>query len=228
MGVVNQSGRRVSTLARRTLVAAVLGFSAFSTLLGMRALITFEQTAGSVGAAPLRWPASSAVKRFKGHPEILVFVHPFCSCTDATMAELAQLSVRKKPGAITPAITVLFYRPRGSGWVPNGLWRTAQSFENAHVVWDDDGREANKFGARTSGYALLYNAEGNLLFRGGVTGSRGHRGDNDGLDELAASLDSQRPARAASRVFGCALGSSDKELGGSDKGGSDKERDARL
>jgi hypothetical protein len=144
------------------------------------------------------------------------------------MAELAQLSIRKKSGAVTPVITVLFFRPRGSGWAPNGLWRMAQSLENAHVVWDDDGREANKFGARTPGYALLYSAEGNLLFRGGVTGSRGHRGDNDGLDELAASLDSQRPARAASRVFGCALGSSDKELGSSDKGSSDKEKDARL
>jgi len=214
MGDSRWSGGRVSRRTRRTIAIGLLGFSAFSTLLGMRALIAFDQKAGAARVAPMRWPASSIIKRVKGRPEILVFVHPFCSCTAATMAELAQLSVRKKSGVITAAITVFFFRPRNSGWAPNGLWKQAQSLEGAHVVWDDDGLEARRFGARTSGYALLYSSAGNLLFRGGVTSSRGHQGDNDGLDELSASLDSQLPARAPSRVFGCALGSLDQDTDG--------------
>jgi hypothetical protein len=130
------------------------------------------------------------------------------------MAELAQLSARRKPGAVVPAITVLFYRPRHSGWKPNSLWKKAQNLENARVAWDDDGVEARRFGAQSSGYALLYGAAGNLLFRGGVTGSRGHQGDNYGLDELVASLNSNRPAGASSRVFGCALGNWGEEKAG--------------
>jgi hypothetical protein len=204
-----RSRRRVS--ARQIIVAALLGFSALSTLFGMGALIRFDQTAGSANTPPPQWPALSAIKRFNGRPEILVFVHPFCSCTDATIAELAQLSVRKKPGAITPRVTVLFFRPHNSGWVPNGLWKKAQSLEDAYVAWDDDGLEAKRFGARVSGYALLYSTEGNLLFRGGITGSRGHQGDNYGLDELAASLDLNRPSHASGQVFGCALGNLDEE-----------------
>jgi hypothetical protein len=211
---LQQWGSRVSARTRRTIAIALLGFSAFSTLLGMRALTTFDQKPGVARTAPMRWPASSAIRRFKGRPEIVVFVHPFCSCTVATMAELAQLSVRRKPGVATPVITVLFFRPHNSGWAPNDLWKKAQTLEGANVVWDDDGLEARRFGARTSGYALLYSSEGNLLFRGGVTGSRGHQGDNFGLDELAASVDSQLPARAASRVFGCALGGLDEETDG--------------
>jgi hypothetical protein len=210
----NQWGRRVSARTRRTMAVALLGFGAFSTLLGMRALVAFDQTAGAVAATPTRWPASSAIERFHGRPEILVFVHPFCSCTVATMAELARLPVRQKSGAATPVITVLFFRPGNSGWAPNDLWKKAQGLEGAHVGWDDDGREAKRFGARTSGYVLLYNSAGNLSFGGGVTGSRGHQGDNDGLDELEASLDSGRPARAPSRVFGCALGNLDEEADG--------------
>jgi hypothetical protein len=127
------------------------------------------------------------------------------------MAELAQLAARRKPGTPAPAITVLFYRPRKSGWAANGLWREAQGLEGAHAVWDEDGREARRFGARTSGYTLLYGTGGELLFGGGVTGSRGHQGDNDGLDQLVAALDSGRPAPVPGRVFGCALGSWDEE-----------------
>jgi hypothetical protein len=204
----------VSARKHRAMAIALLTLCAVSTLVGMRALITFNQTPGAVGANPARWPASSSVRRVNGRPEILVFAHPFCSCTDATMAELAQLSTRRKAGAAAPAITVLFFRPRNSGWAPNSLWNEAQNLEGAHVAWDDDGREAKRFGARTSGYTLLYSAEGNLLFGGGVTASRGHQGDNYGLDELAASLNSGQPTHATSRVFGCALGTSDEVNGG--------------
>jgi hypothetical protein len=195
------------------MVAALLGLSVFSTLVGMAALIKFDQTAGPSDAAPPGWPSQSGIKRLKGRAEIVVFAHPFCSCTDATIAELEQLLARGKPGATRPPITVLFFRPRNSGWAPNGLWKKAQSLPEAHVVWDD-GSEAKRFGARVSGYVLLYSPEGNLLFRGGITGSRGHRGDNYGLDELAASLDSNRPAHGSNPVFGCALGNLDEEMAG--------------
>ena len=191
---------------------ALLGVSAISTLIGMRALIAFDQTAGTAGAVPVRWPAASAVKRSGGRPELLVFAHPFCSCTAATLAEVAHFSIRRRPGTAAPAITVLFFRPRNSGWMPNDLWNQAQNLEEGHAVWDDEGQEARRFGARTSGYVLLYSSDGDLLFRGGVTGSRGHQGDNYGLDQLVASFDSRRLARTTGLVFGCALNDTDGAL----------------
>jgi hypothetical protein len=208
MATLKHRGRGTS---RRIVLTVLLGFSAVSTLAGMWVLTRFDQTAGPVGAAPEGWPASSAIKRLNDRPEILVFAHPFCSCTDATLDELAQLSMRRKPGAATPAIKVLFYRPRKSDWVANDLWKKAQSLEGASVAWDDEGLEARRFGARTSGTTLIYSPEGKLLFRGGVTGSRGHQGDNFGLDSLTESLASNRPTHLASRVFGCALGNPDAE-----------------
>jgi hypothetical protein len=77
----------------------------------------------------------------------------------------------------------------------------------ANVVWDDRGVEAARFHASTSGTVLLYTAAGKLGFEGGITESRGHVGDNNGLDELARSLDTMSTAGAkSSQVFGCALG----------------------
>jgi hypothetical protein len=201
-------------ISRRIVLAVLVGFSAVSTLAGMWFLTRFDQTAGPVSAAPEKWPSSSAINRLNGRPEILVFAHPFCSCTDATLDELAQLSMRRKKDAAVPAITVLFYRPVKSAWVASNLWKKAQSLEGARVVWDYGGLEATRFGARTSGLTLLYSPEGKLLFRGGITGSRGHRGDNFGLDNLTESLASNRPTHLASRVFGCALGNPDAEVAG--------------
>lgn len=74
-------------------------------------------------------------------------------------------------------------------------------------MWDDGGLEAARFHASTSGTVLLYSAAGRLRFEGGVTESRGHVGDNFGLDELSAALNATTASESrSSQVFGCALG----------------------
>lgn len=92
------------------------------------------------------------------------------------------------------------------------MWKISE-LPGAGLVWDDGGLEAKRFGATTSGTVLLYDSEGKLLFQGGVTGSRGHEGDNYGLDELRRALTARLPGedkeriRGALPVFGCAFGS---------------------
>lgn len=193
---------------RRIWLAGILGLSTICTVLGFAALFTFDETAGVVSSVPARWPASTVLERTAAHGALLVFVHPYCSCTVATLHEIATLSADRKPKNERPSTTIVFYRPANSNWKPGKLWKSAQhDIPGAQTVWDDGGQEALRFGARTSGYALLYDARGSLLFKGGVTGSRGHEGDNFGIDELRAAIDTGRPARRASLVFGCDLAS---------------------
>jgi hypothetical protein len=61
------------------------------------------------------------------------------------------------------------------------------------------------FGAETSGTILLYDYHGNLLFKGGITGSRGHAGDNLGEDAIASLCLGQAAATNQTPVFGCSL-----------------------
>ena len=195
-----------SSRTHRLCIAGILSLSTICTLAGMATLFTFDQTAGAVSAVPVQWPSASVI----GHPgrngALLVFVHPYCSCTVATIHEIATLSAGRNSQNGRPSTTVLFYRPRNSGWRPGKLWSQVESeIPGARAAWDDDGREARRFGARTSGYTLLYDAQGDLLFKGGVTGSRGHEGGNFGIDQLRASIDTGRPAPRGSLVFGCAL-----------------------
>ena len=57
----------------------------------------------------------------------------------------------------------------------------------------------------TSGQTILYGADGTLLFSGGITGSRGHAGDNDGRAGLVALLTRAGRGQTRTKVFGCPL-----------------------
>ncbi len=200
----------MSARTRLILTATLLAISGASTLYGFRALVRFDATPGKIGGAPLRWPSFRGIDRTASGTRMLVFLHPLCACSFATLHELAKVPAEHRPGAALPRIDIFFYRPKDSGWVPGRLWKEAQQLPGSHVQWDDEGREARRFGATTSGFAVLYSPEGELLFSGGVTGSRGHEGTNFGIEQLIASVNSGKPAPEASFVFGCALGEQER------------------
>jgi hypothetical protein len=95
-----------------------------STLAGFGALFSFNGTAGPVTAGPAGWPEGTAVERSHTGPTILVFVHPFCSCTGATIEELDRLMASRKSRAPAPVIKVLFTRS-DRAWKPGDLWSQA-------------------------------------------------------------------------------------------------------
>jgi hypothetical protein len=190
--------------ARRRIAVGLAAFAAISTVAGALALTAFDDTPGEAFASPSRWPASTRLKSVANRPALLVFVHPLCSCTDATIAGLARLE------AAAPDITFVVYRPEKNPEPElRSLIARAAAVPGARFVWDEGGVEAKLFGARTSGYVVLYGSEGKLLFHGGVTGSRGHEGDNFGLSALRQALQAPEAssglASRASKVFGCSL-----------------------
>ena len=77
---------------------------------------------------------------------------------------------------------------------------------NVSVHEDLDGSLAKKFGAESSGYVVLYTPGGQLLFRGGITLSRGHIGDNVGQSSILALLNNKNgSAVKETPVYGCSL-----------------------
>jgi hypothetical protein len=73
------------------------------------------------------------------------------------------------------------------------------------VLADPDGREARRLGVMTSGHVLLYDRAGRLLFTGGITGSRGHEGDNVGCESVIRLLRGEGGARHRNDIFGCSV-----------------------
>jgi len=83
--------------------------------------------------------------------------------------------------------------------------RRAAAIPGVNVVADPAGREAQLFHASTSGRTLVYSAEGDLLFDGGITASRGHVGENPGATAVGLLLTQNLNIRAAAPVYGCPI-----------------------
>jgi len=178
-------------------VAAWLG----AAVAGNAMLARYKSTPGAVLTAPGNWPAGSTVPREPGRTALLLFAHPACPCTRASVAELEQLLTRFP----SLAATVVAVDPAGLGPEhDSGIVAAAARLPGVKVVRAQPA-EADLFGVLTSGHALLYDSGGHLLFSGGITGSRGHAGDNVGLDRITAILSGRVPDRRDSPVFGCAL-----------------------
>jgi len=175
---------------------------------GLGVLFQYENTPGRVGAVSPAWPETQ-IERATDRPTLVMLAHPHCPCTAASVGELAHIMARLQ-GRV--AAYVLFVKPKGSGrdWEDTNLRRDAEAIPGVKVVIDPDGVEAHRFGAETSGHTLLFGADGRLIFSGGITASRGHAGDNVGESAIIALLNHQIPARAQTRVFGCALADSIK------------------
>jgi hypothetical protein len=171
---------------------------------GLWMLWGYENTPGTAAQPPHQWPADSNISAARDHATLVMLAHPHCPCTRATIGELASIMAHSQ-GRLTAY--VLFLKPAGFSeeWEKSDLWQSAASIPGVTAVIDDEGAEAKRFHAATSGQTLLYDAGGRLLFSGGITGSRGHSGDNAGRSAIMSFVNSGAAERTESFVFGCPL-----------------------
>jgi hypothetical protein len=171
---------------------------------GLCVLLRYQTTPGAAGTRPRSWPAASRLHPAAGRDTLLVFAHPRCPCTRATLDSVAWTMSRSRNEI---AAYVLFYKPSSSSanWEKTGLWDDASAIPGVTTLRDVDGIEAKNFGAETSGQALLYDSRGRLAFRGGLTSSRGHAGDSAGRDAVLSLARRGTAEISQTPVFGCSL-----------------------
>ena len=171
---------------------------------GLFAMLRDEMTPGTVSPVPEHWPAGSSLSPASASPTLVMFVHPHCPCSRASLHELLVLATHCS-GRMKSI--VVFLNPVGfpHDWEKTDLWETAASIPGTTCVSDTGGRETARFQARVSGETLVYDASGELLFHGGITISRGHEGDNVGRSAIESILAGDRVACRQTQVFGCSL-----------------------
>ncbi len=140
---------------------------------GLQKIQVYSTTPGEVAAAPVSWPGSPLVSHSSGKPTLVMFIHPQCSCTRASLAELQSILDGTR-GALSAWVVVL--KPPGMPveWTHSATVAAARDMQGVTVVEDLHGTEANRFGASTSGDTVLYDGQGKLQFHGGITAARGH------------------------------------------------------
>ena len=177
---------------------------------GLSLLWAYENTPGPAARPPSRWPADSHIQQATHRPTLVMLAHPHCPCTRASIGELSRLMTQAQDRVTT---YVLFLKPAGSSddWEKTDLWQSAASIPGVKVIVDEGGVEAQRFQAVTSGQTALYDAEGCLLFSGGITGSRGHFGDKAGRSAIVSLLNIGKAERSETFAFGCPLVGTDSE-----------------
>jgi hypothetical protein len=150
------------------------------------------------------WPVGDRLPRAAGLDTLVMTLHPDCPCSLASVDELEVLMTRCQ-GRLNAF--VLFAETPGlvEDSTAVDLWQSASRIPGVICRRDHDGQLSACFGAKTSGQAFLYDASGALRFNGGITTSRGHDGDSDGLNAITAIVSGQDTAVKQTPVFGCSL-----------------------
>lgn len=191
---------------RRNILPWTVAAWLLAAIAGLAVLWDYENAPGMAAEAPPRWPDTTTLAAMGPEHRLVIVAHPKCPCTRATMRELERVMAENDGRLVTD---VLFTTPPGenAAFHETDLFRLASRIPNVRVHRDDAGVETQRFGAVTSGQALLYGPDGELLFAGGITPGRGHEGSNAGRDAIYALVRDQddKSATRNVRVFGCSL-----------------------
>ena len=136
--------------------------------------------------------------------KLILFYHPHCPCTRATIRELSRMSVKFSHETNLIAFA---YVPTSedASWIESDTTQLARSIPGMKIIPDPGAYAIRIFGAHTSGHILLYCGDGSLVFSGGITPGRGHEGNSVSGNDLLRSINgSSAPARHHP-VFGCPM-----------------------
>ncbi|TWU49775.1 thioredoxin domain-containing protein [Rubripirellula reticaptiva] len=173
---------------------------------GFVAIERYAHTPAQLNHQIDRWPASSHLQTAHGKPTLVMFAHPHCPCTRASMNELSRI-LSQCEGQVTASVVFLEFESIDKPVKQSGLWRQAMAIPHLHVAVDHQQIISRLFQARSSGETFLFQANGNLSYHGGITLSRGHEGDNTGHDAIVSILTKGTSHRSMGPVYGCSLSS---------------------
>ena len=193
-----------STFIRRWLPVCVVLLWIPAVGAGIHVLLRYADTPGRLASPPAEWPRDATARWESGRVNLVLFLHPQCPCSRATIGELAQIMARAR-GKVSAE--VWFYAPEteSQDWVRSQTWRQAAMIPGVHAREDRNGKEARTFGAATSGQVLAYDSLRQLRFNGGITAARGHAGANDGEDAIESLVLTGYSGTNKTAVFGCSL-----------------------
>jgi hypothetical protein len=194
--------------SRATYVAIALWIAV--AVAGYFAVVRYEFTTADIGASRFadRWPTDSGLPRQAGHSTLIMFLHPKCPCSKASLNELDRLfvsNVRATDDKLDFIVDATVPASPTADWLQTDVLELAARIKNSRIVFDRGGGEASRFGATTSGCVMLFDQTGQRQYAGGVTASRGHEGDNVGCQELAEILNHQINHAESMPTFGCRL-----------------------
>ena len=116
----------------------LLSVWALTVVAGSLFLTHYSNRPGKAAIAPESWPSESSLSLSADKATLLVLLHPQCSCSKATLAELERIMMAA--GSSVHAQLVFFDSPNMENhWVEGDLWEKAERIPGVQLVRDTDG-----------------------------------------------------------------------------------------
>ena len=122
--------------AKRSLLWGTAGVLWLGTLgVGFAMLADYDNSPGGMQQAPSRWPRTSKIGPRDQRATLVLFAHPLCPCTRASLGELEKIVARFQNAA---TYWIVFFKPAGADddWDQTDLWSTAAAIPGVHVIRD--------------------------------------------------------------------------------------------
>jgi hypothetical protein len=203
------TGRQRSMPNRRamtniTFLKSAIAMWVIAVLAGVLSLNRYSTRAGPTIQPEPIWPVSDRLKESSGVYCLVMTVHPECPCSRASIDELEVLMTRCH-GRLDSRVLFVELPGMEQDSAATDLWKSASRIKGVTCVRDPNGELAARFHAQTSGQVFVYDVRGDLRFSGGITASRAHAGDNDGVTAIESIIDGSAPMVSHTPVFGCSL-----------------------
>lgn len=192
------------TTSKRTILTAMFAVWIALVGAGFLAMLIYQHDTKPHPEIVSRWPNSTDISRDSTRCNLLVFLHPRCACSLATLNELARIQSQCQDQL---AIKILMYQPADAeaDWLESPIVDLAEQIPGAERIVDRDGVEASRFGANTSGQVILFDPNGSRVFTGGITPSRAHEGDSIGRQTIESYVCRGEISVDYAKTFGCPL-----------------------
>ena len=213
---MTRAGRALVYGAGLLWIAAAVGGTAF--------IFFYESRPAAAAEVPQAWPDAAGLARNEHGFSLVIAVHPKCSCTRASVAELNKLMLAWD-GQVHAIALVTKPFEVADLWSETDVTARLREIPNVTVVRDLGGAKSAAFGAQSSGQTLLYDAAGQLVFAGGITAFRGHEGPSLGGEALQQIVAGKAAPTRHTKVFGCSLDNEFCPLHGKSHEGHDHGHD---
>lgn len=142
--------------------------------------------------------------------KLLVFYHPHCPCTAASLRNLQRInsslvSERK--------IYAFAFHPQDEPvtWIESPTTKLLRGIPNITIIPDREAIACQAFGLSTSGHMLVYDEAQRLIFSGGITPGRGHEGDCQSSFDLRQKINGEKSTLNYWPVYGCSIVESEEK-----------------
>jgi len=172
--------------------------------IGLRSQGAYDFVPSPTNIVERQWPTVTDLKLASDRPTLVMFVHPRCGCSRASLSELAEV-LKTCRDRLNVQVAFLMPQSASAEWSKSDLCVTAKNMTGVNIHLDVDGHEHERFKATTSGEVFLFQPDGTLVMHGGITASRGHIGENRGRNSIEQFVLQGRCPTNSTQVFGCGL-----------------------